>query len=232
MLTATQSGQSISPDALDSGRVSAEIFEFKDGVWTSNVIGVPVGQRLAQPRADGFVSDWFVLDILEDVAGQIVLLQHVDDAEISMIKPFEVAMSQRLAQLRQQVRNQPIEEEEEEIDLEKYRYKLPWSLNLAYSLTYNNARGQNDFSTNSLMVSSNLSLTPKWTVGVSSGYDFKQKGFTYTQIRFDRDLDSWRLDFSWVPFSPRASWNFFIGIKSGLLSDLKYEKRSEPDRTL
>ena len=109
---------------------------------------------------------------------------------------------------------------------------MPWSLNLAYSLTYNNARGQNDFSTNSLMVSSNLSLTPKWTVGVSSGYDFKQKGFTYTQIRFDRDLDSWRLDFSWVPFSPRASWNFFIGIKSGLLSDLKYEKRSEPDRTL
>ncbi len=124
------------------------------------------------------------------------------------------------------------EEDEEEINLDKYRYALPWSLNLAYSLTYNNASGQNDFSTNSLMISSNLNLTPKWTVGVSSGYDFKQKGFTYTQLRFDRDLDSWRLDFSWVPFSPRASWNFFIGIKSGLLSDLKYEKRSEPDRTL
>ena len=75
-------------------------------------------------------------------------------------------------------------------------------------------------------------LTPKWRVGISSGYDFKQKGFTYTQLRFDRDLDSWKLDFSWVPFSPRASWNFFIGIKSGLLSDLKYEKRSEPDRSL
>ena len=81
-------------------------------------------------------------------------------------------------------------------------------------------------------ISSNFSLTPKWTVGISSGYDFKQKGFTYTQLRFDRDLDSWKLDFSWVPFSDRASWNFFIGIKSGLLSDLKYEKRSEPDRSL
>ena len=124
------------------------------------------------------------------------------------------------------------EEEQEEIDLDKYIYKLPWSINLAYSLTYNNSRGQNDFSTNSLMISSNLSLTPKWKVGVSSGYDFKQKGFTYTQLRFDRDLDSWRLNFSWVPFSERASWNFFIGIKSGLLSDLKYEKRSEPDRAL
>ena len=124
------------------------------------------------------------------------------------------------------------DEEQEEVNLERYIYKLPWSINLAYSLTYNNSRGQNDFSTNSLMISSNLSLTPKWKVGVSSGYDFKQKGFTYTQLRFDRDLDSWRLNFSWVPFSQRASWNFFIGIKSGLLSDLKYEKRSEPDRAL
>jgi len=123
-------------------------------------------------------------------------------------------------------------DETEEVDLTNYIYKMPWSINLAYSLTYNNSRGQNDFSTNSLMISSNLTLTPKWILGISSGYDFKQKGFTYTQIRFDRDLDSWRLDFSWVPFSPRASWNFFIGIKSGLLSDLKYEKRSEPDRAL
>ena len=124
------------------------------------------------------------------------------------------------------------EEDEEEINLTDYIYKMPWSLNLAYSLTYNNSIRQNDFSTNSLMISSNISLTPKWKVGISTGYDFKQKGFTYTQLRFDRDLDSWRLDFSWVPFSERASWNFFIGIKSGLLSDLKYEKRSEPDRTL
>ena len=87
------------------------------------------------------------------------------------------------------------EEKQEEINLDKYIYKLPWSINLAYSLTYNNSRGQNDFSTNSLMISSNLSLTPKWKVGVSSGYDFKQKGFTYTQLRFDRDLDSWRLKY-------------------------------------
>ena len=121
---------------------------------------------------------------------------------------------------------------EEPIDLTRYRYQVPWDLNLAYSLTYANNRNQKDFSTNSLMISSNISLTPKWNIGASTGYDFKQKGFTYTQLRFDRDLKSWRLDFSWVPFSPRASWNFFIGIKSGLLSDLKYEKRSEPDRNL
>tara|TARA_B100000579_G_scaffold58246_1_gene41790 strand:- start:5 stop:1177 length:1173 start_codon:yes stop_codon:yes gene_type:complete len=124
------------------------------------------------------------------------------------------------------------DDNEEPIDLTRYRYQVPWDINLAYSLTYANNRNQNDFSTNSLMISSNVTLTPKWRIGASTGYDFKQKGFTYTQIRFDRDLKSWRLDFSWVPFSPRASWNFFIGIKSGLLSDLKYEKRSEPNRNL
>jgi hypothetical protein len=82
------------------------------------------------------------------------------------------------------------------------------------------------------MVSGNIDLTPKWIVGFSSGYDFKGKGITYTQFRFDRDLDSWQLNFTWVPFGRRASWNFFIGIKSGLLSDLKYDKRREPDRRL
>jgi hypothetical protein len=46
--------------------------------------------------------------------------------------------------------NQEDEEAEEEIDLTNYIYKMPWSLNLAYSLTYNNSVGQNDFSTNSV----------------------------------------------------------------------------------
>ena len=112
-----------------------------------------------------------------------------------------------------------------------YRTKIPWDLKFAYSLTYNNSRGQQDFSNNSLMFSGNIDLTPKWKVGLSSGYDFKGKGFTYTQLRFNRDLNSWRLNFSWVPFSDRASWNFFIGIKSGLLSDIKYEKQSEPNKS-
>ena len=112
-----------------------------------------------------------------------------------------------------------------------YRTKIPWDLKFAYSLTYNNSRGQKDFSNNSLMFSGNIDLTPKWKVGLSSGYDFKGKGFTYTQLRFNRDLNSWRLNFSWVPFSDRASWNFFIGIKSGLLSDIKYEKQSEPNKS-
>lgn len=81
------------------------------------------------------------------------------------------------------------------------------------------------------MVSGDFDVNGKWKIGMSSGYDFKNKGVTYTQLRFNRDLDSWQLNFNWVPFSIRTSWYFFIGIKSGLLSDLKYEKRREPDRS-
>jgi hypothetical protein len=82
------------------------------------------------------------------------------------------------------------------------------------------------------MVSANSDITPKWKVGVSTGYDFVQKGVTFTQLRFERDLMSWRMDFNWTPFGNNAFWSFFIGIKSGILSDIKWEKRTIPDRIL
>ncbi len=124
------------------------------------------------------------------------------------------------------------EDEEREVDNSTYANKLPWDLRLAYSLTYSNARRQNEITTNSLMFSGNIQLSPKWKVGASSGYDFKNKGFTYTQLRFERDLDSWVMRFNWVPFSARSSWYFFIGIRSSVLSDIKWDKRREPDRRL
>jgi len=113
-----------------------------------------------------------------------------------------------------------------------FKYKLPWDMNLAYALTYSNNRREQKITGNSLMVSMNTDLTPKWKIGVSTGYDFVQKGVTFTQFRFERDLLSWRMDFNWVPFGDNAYWGFFIGIKSGVLSDIKWDKRSLPDRTL
>jgi hypothetical protein len=69
-------------------------------------------------------------------------------------------------------------------------------------------------------------------MGFSSGYDFVQKGVTFTQLRFERDLLSWRMDFNWVPVGDNPYWGFFIGIKSSVLSDIKYDKRQLPDRQL
>ena len=124
------------------------------------------------------------------------------------------------------------EEDTSKNNLTEYINKIGWDFRFAHSLTYLNNRGQKDIGNNSLMFSGNIMLSKKWKVGGSSGFDFKNKGFTYTQLRFERDLDSWKMNFSWVPFSVRESWYFFIGIKSGFLSDLKYDKRKEPDKRL
>lgn len=114
-----------------------------------------------------------------------------------------------------------------------YSYDLPWDLRLAYTITYSNVARENTISSQSLMFSSNVELSPRWKVRISSGYDFKNKGVTLTQLGFSRDLESWKMDFSWTPIGARnTSWNFFIGIRGNILSDIKYDKRREADRNL
>lgn len=124
------------------------------------------------------------------------------------------------------------QDQDEGDESEFYKTNIPWNLNLRHSLTYANSRRNRDISNNSLMVSADVGLTPKWDVGVSTGYDFKNKGITYTNFRIERDLDSWVMNLAWTPFGDRQSWFFFIGVRSGMLSDLKYDKRRERDRRL
>ncbi|AXT60050.1 LPS-assembly protein LptD [Aquimarina sp. AD10] len=117
-------------------------------------------------------------------------------------------------------------------DVQNYNYKIPWTLRISYNVNYSNNARQNEISSNSVMFSGDVELAPRWSVGVSSGYDFRNPGFTFTNFRFQRDLESWVMNFNWIPFSERTSWNFFIGIKSNVLSDIKWDKRREPDRQL
>ena len=124
------------------------------------------------------------------------------------------------------------DDDEDDDKVELYKNTIPWTLRLSYSGTYSNNNREDEITNNSLMFTGDVELTPKWKVGVSSGFDFKNKGFTYTQLRFSRDLDSWKVNFNWVPFGDRTSYYFYIGIKSPLLDDLKYEKRSAPDQRL
>lgn len=125
------------------------------------------------------------------------------------------------------------EETERERNVDWYNFSIPWDLRVAYTMTYSNQRRQNEISSQSLMFSSNVELSPRWSVGISSGYDFKNKGVTLTQLRFVRDLESWELRFNWTPIgSINTSWYFYIGIRSNVLSDIKYDQRREPDRGL
>ena len=114
----------------------------------------------------------------------------------------------------------------EDVENPIYATKIPWNFRLAYSASYINSARQNEFSSHSLMFSGDIELSPRWKVGGSSGYDFKNKGFTLTQLRFQRDLKSFTMRFNWTPFGRFKRWFFFIGIKSSILKDIKWENRS------
>ena len=113
-----------------------------------------------------------------------------------------------------------------------YRANIPWTLSLAYSMGYNHNGLEGGIGFNTIRFSGDIELSPKWSVGYSSGYDFENNDFSNTTLSFSRDLDSWRLNFNWTPFGRYASYYFFIGVKSSMLSDLKWDKNSPPDRVL
>ncbi|WP_199488186.1 putative LPS assembly protein LptD [Tenacibaculum sp. E3R01] len=113
-----------------------------------------------------------------------------------------------------------------------YKANIPWNLNIVYAVNYSNNGIVSGIGNNSLMFSGNVELSPKWKVGINSGYDIKRNAFTNTTLRFARDLDSWNFNFSWTPFGQFASYNFFIGVKSSVLRDLKWDKNKPPDRVL
>lgn len=133
----------------------------------------------------------------------------------------------------ERLRDEEDEEEDKDIGKDKwYTANMPWDLRFSHSLSYSNARRQNQVTNNSLMFSGNVDLTPNWRVGLSSGYDFVNNGFSFTQIRFERDLKTWRINFNWTPLGNRQTWFFFIGIKSSVLSDIKWERNRPRDQRL
>lgn len=74
-------------------------------------------------------------------------------------------------------------------------------------------------------INGNFSLTPKWKIGYSTGYDFQQKEVTATSFNLTRDLHCWEMTFSCIPFGTHQSYNFQINVRSSLLKDLKLTKR-------
>jgi lipopolysaccharide assembly outer membrane protein LptD (OstA) len=127
--------------------------------------------------------------------------------------------------------NQEPEKQDVNVNKDRYRFKIPWDLSFAYTMTYNNAQRQNAINQQSLMVSGDLELSPRWSIGGNTGYDFANKGISFTTLRFQRDLESFNMSFNWTPIGPRNSWFFFIGIKSSALSDIKWDQRRQPDPT-
>lgn len=109
-------------------------------------------------------------------------------------------------------------------------FSVPWNVSLHYTMSYVSAYDAARFNinrnlTHSVSISGNFSLTENWKFNISTGYDFTNKGMSYTSIDIYRDLHCWEMRFNWVPFGYYKSWNFVINIKASSLHDVKYEKR-------
>lgn len=115
----------------------------------------------------------------------------------------------------------------DDIENPAWASKIPWNVNLSYAMNYSNTNRNGQLTNHVLMFNGNVTLAPRWDVSVTSSYDFVRNGFGLTRLGFARDLKSFKLTFDWTPFGSLERWYFFIGIKASILSDLKWENRSQ-----
>jgi len=80
-------------------------------------------------------------------------------------------------------------------------FDVPWSLNLAYSVNYNKPGYKSNVS-QTLSCNGNVSVTKKMAVTYTTGYDFKGKAITMTQIGVTRDLHCWTMLINWYLTGP------------------------------
>ena len=104
-------------------------------------------------------------------------------------------------------------------------FKIPWSLSLQFNLNYNKVGFQEARVTQSLRFNGDFSLSEKWKVDFSSGFDFEAAEFTDTRIGINRDLHCWDMNFSWRPFGRFQSYSITINARASLLQDLKLSRR-------
>ncbi|MGN6180346.1 MAG: putative LPS assembly protein LptD [Mucilaginibacter sp.] len=106
-------------------------------------------------------------------------------------------------------------------------FNIPWNISFNYSFTYyNNYRNTN--TTNTMMISGDFNLTPKWKIQYSTNYDLKARAFSSaTSFSIYRDLHCWDLSIQWLPFGYYKSYNVTLRVKSTILQDLKLSKRSD-----
>ncbi len=104
-------------------------------------------------------------------------------------------------------------------------FDIPWNLRVNYTVAYSKLGYEKSVVTQAIRFNGDLSVTEKWKIDFNSGFDFQSKKFTQSQFGIRRDLHCWQVSLSWVPFGRYQNYNFTIGIKSGMLRDLKLDRQ-------
>lgn len=107
-----------------------------------------------------------------------------------------------------------------------------FSLQYKLDYRYTNVNGviTNGITANTVNIRGDIQITENWFINLGNfGYDFENKGYTYPDFGFTRNLHCWRMNFSWQPRGGAgftngntSTFNFFIGVNGGTLDFLKY----------
>lgn len=113
-------------------------------------------------------------------------------------------------------------------------WSTSWSLSLSYNLRMTNnlsyinyILNDNRSTVQTLGLSGEITLSPKWKVSAQTGWDFETRKITYTSLTVYRDLHCWEMRFNVIPYGTYKSWNFQINVKASALQDLKLTKKKD-----
>ncbi|MFO7830003.1 MAG: putative LPS assembly protein LptD [Bacteroidales bacterium] len=104
-------------------------------------------------------------------------------------------------------------------------FDIPWNFSANYKFVFSKP-GHEKKVTQTLSLSGDFNLTPKWKISFRTNYDLSENELSTTSINIHRDLHCWEMRFSWIPVGLRQSYSFQINVKASTLKDfLKLPKR-------
>jgi hypothetical protein len=196
-----------------------------------NLQALSVSARTRISKIDVVYSsnwDWYAYDTL--IGKRLNQLEY--DASGRWLRPLNtsLALNTTLASgAKKKDQSKSKREANEELSKNPNAYidfSVPWNLNAGLIFGQNQSAGT-PVRNAIVNFSGDVSITEKWKVSFSSGYDFVQKEISFTSIDIYRDLHCWEMRFNWIPFGFRQSYNFSINVKSGMLQDLKLNRRRQ-----
>lgn len=108
-------------------------------------------------------------------------------------------------------------------------FDMPWNINLQYAFGVTKPGLSNAQLIQTLGMTGDVSLTPKWKLTVQSGLDFTAMKPSITTLSIYRDLHCWDMSISWTPFAGSSyrggNYMFTLKAKSSILQDLKLTRR-------
>lgn len=103
-------------------------------------------------------------------------------------------------------------------------FNIPWSINFSYSLSFQRNNFETVFSQN-VNWNGTLNLTPKWQIGMNAFYNITDKQLGSLSMSLSREMHCWQMAIDISPVGRYRFFNISISPKSGLLRDLRINRR-------